>query len=63
MSRGGRREDIFLDEVDRQDFLKTLAFIKLIGFFPESRQSLSGGWYLVLAVPITLCDKVCVLIR
>ncbi len=25
MSRGDRREDIFLDEVDRQDFLKTLA--------------------------------------
>src|SRR5271157_1963062 len=24
MSRGNRREDIFLDEVDRQDFLKTL---------------------------------------
>jgi putative transposase len=25
MSRGDRREDIFLDNVDRQDFLKTLA--------------------------------------
>ena len=25
MSRGDRREDIFLDAVDRQDFLKTLA--------------------------------------
>ena len=25
MSRADRREDIFLDEVDRQDFLKTLA--------------------------------------
>ena len=25
MSRGGRREKIFLDDVDRQDFLKTLA--------------------------------------
>ena len=25
MSRGDRREDIFLDDVDRQDFLKTLA--------------------------------------
>jgi hypothetical protein len=25
MSRGNRREDIFLDDVDRQDFLKTLA--------------------------------------
>jgi REP element-mobilizing transposase RayT len=25
MSRGGWREDIFLDDVDRQDFLKTLA--------------------------------------
>ena len=25
MSRGDRREDIFHDEVDRQDFLKTLA--------------------------------------
>jgi REP element-mobilizing transposase RayT len=25
MSRGDRREEIFLDEVDRQDFLKTLA--------------------------------------
>ena len=24
MSRGDRREDIFLDDVDRQDFLKTL---------------------------------------
>ncbi len=25
MSRGDRREDIFLDDVDRQDFIKTLA--------------------------------------
>ena len=25
MSRGDRREDIFIDDVDRQDFLKTLA--------------------------------------
>jgi len=25
MSRGDRREDIYLDDVDRQDFLKTLA--------------------------------------
>jgi putative transposase len=25
MSRGDRAEDIFLDDVDRQDFLKTLA--------------------------------------
>jgi hypothetical protein len=25
MDRGDRREDIFLDDVDRQDFLKTLA--------------------------------------
>ncbi|MCP5525693.1 MAG: hypothetical protein H7A47_02660 [Verrucomicrobiales bacterium] len=25
MSRGDRREDIFRDEVDRQEFLKTLA--------------------------------------
>jgi hypothetical protein len=25
MSRGDRREDIFLDDVDRQDFLNTLA--------------------------------------
>jgi hypothetical protein len=25
LNRGGRREDIFLDDVDRQDFPKTLA--------------------------------------
>ena len=25
MSRGGRRENIFLEDVDRHDFLKTLA--------------------------------------
>ena len=25
MSRGNRRQDIFLDDVDRHDFLKTLA--------------------------------------
>ena len=25
LSRGDRREDIFLEDVDRQDFLKTLA--------------------------------------
>jgi putative transposase len=25
MDRGDRQEDIFLDDVDRQDFLKTLA--------------------------------------
>ena len=29
MSRGDRREDIFLDDVDRQDFLKTLAEVCL----------------------------------
>ncbi len=25
MSRGNRRQDIYMDDVDRQDFLKTLA--------------------------------------
>ena len=25
MSRGNRRQDIFLDDIDRHDFLKTLA--------------------------------------
>jgi hypothetical protein len=28
MSRGDRREDIFLNDVDRQDFIKTLARAK-----------------------------------
>ncbi len=27
MSRGDRREDFYLDDVDRQDFLKTLALV------------------------------------
>jgi hypothetical protein len=35
MSRGDRREDIFFDDVDRQDFLETLAeaCLKLISSF------------------------------
>jgi hypothetical protein len=28
MSRGARREDIYLNDVDRHDFLKTLALAK-----------------------------------
>ena len=30
MSRGDRREDIFYDDVDRQDFLKTILSVKAI---------------------------------
>ena len=39
MSRGNRREDIFLDDVDRQDFLKTLAEAeaeRIYGLTPSS---------------------------
>ena len=38
MSRGDRRENIFLDDVDRQDFLKTLD--------EETLSSIETGWCL-----------------
>ena len=54
MSRRERREDIYLDDVDRQDFLKTLAepcqktdwqvhaFCLMLGTFKEGRQHKSS---------------------
>jgi hypothetical protein len=35
MDRGDRREDIFLDDVDRQDFLKTLAEARFMRTLPS----------------------------
>ncbi len=43
MSRGDRREDIFLDDVDRQDFLKTL---------PEAHTLFDNGWLGVILVSV-----------
>jgi len=52
MSRGDRREDIFHDEVDRQDFLKTLAETCLKADFQVHAYCLmSNHFHLVLETP------------
>ena len=52
MSRGDRREDIFHDEVDRQDFLKTLAeACQKADFQVHAYCLMRNHFHLVLAPP------------
>src|SRR5512140_67603 len=52
MSRGDRREDIFLDDVDRQDFLKTLAeACQKTGFQVHAYCLMRNHFHLVVETP------------
>lgn len=52
MSRGDRREDIFLDDVDRQDFIKTLAeACRKTGWQVHAYCLMSNHYHLVLETP------------
>jgi REP element-mobilizing transposase RayT len=52
MSRGDRREDIFLDDVDRQDFLKTLAeACQKTGWQVHAYCLMGNHYHLVLETP------------
>jgi putative transposase len=52
MSRGDRRKDIYLDDVDRQDFLKTLAEACLkTGFQVHAYCLMSNHFHLVVETP------------
>src|ERR1022692_2672885 len=52
MSRGDRREDIFLDDVDRQDFLKTLAeTCQKTGFQVHAYCLMRNHFHLVIETP------------
>ena len=56
MSRGDRREDIFLDDVDRQDFLKTLAEASLkTGWQVHAYCLMSNHFHLVFETPPPAC--------
>jgi len=52
MSRGDRREDIFLDDVDRQDFLKTMAeACQKTGFQVHAYCLMRNHFHLVVETP------------
>jgi len=52
MSRGNRRQDIFLDDVDRQDFLKTLAeACQKTGWQVHAYCLMSNHYHLVVETP------------
>ena len=52
MSRGDRREDIFLDDVDRHDFLKTLAEVcQKTGWQVHAYCLMANHYHLVLETP------------
>jgi len=52
MSRGDRREPIFLDDVDRQDFLKTLAeACQKTGFQVHAYCLMNNHYHLVVETP------------
>jgi REP element-mobilizing transposase RayT len=52
MSRGDRREDIFLDDVDRQDFIKTLAeACQKTGFQVHAYCLMRNHYHLVVETP------------
>ena len=52
MSRGDRRENIFLDDVDRQDFIKTLAqTCQNTGFQVHAYCLMSNHYHLVVETP------------
>ena len=52
MSRGDRREDIYLDDVDRQDYLKTLAeACQKTGFQVHAYCLMRNHFHLVIETP------------
>ena len=52
MSRGDRRERIFLDDVDRQDFLKTLAeACQKTGWQVHAYCLMTNHYHLVVGTP------------
>src|SRR3954470_19132156 len=52
MSRGDRREDIFYDDVDRQDFLKTLAeACQKTGFQVHAYSLMRNHFHAVIETP------------
>lgn len=52
MSRGNRRQDIYLDDVDRQDFLKTLAEVcQKTGWQVHAYCLMSNHYHLVVETP------------
>ena len=52
MSRGNRREKIFLDDIDRQDFIKTLAeACQKTGWHVHAYCLMSNHYHLVLETP------------
>jgi REP element-mobilizing transposase RayT len=52
MSRGDRREDIFRDDIDRQDFLKTLAEVcQKTGFQVHAYCLMGNHFHLVVQTP------------
>ena len=52
MSRGDRREDIFRNDVDRQDFIKTLAeTCQKAGFQVHAYCLMSNHYHLVVETP------------
>ena len=52
MSRGNRREKIFLDDVDRQDFIKTLAEVcQKTGWQVHAYCLMPTHYHLVLETP------------
>ncbi len=52
MSRGNRRQEIFLDDVDRQDFLKTLAeACQKTGWQVHAYCMMSNHYHVVLETP------------
>jgi len=58
MSRGDRRERIFLDDVDRQDFLKTLAeACQKTGWEVHAYCPMRNHFHLVLETPNAIPAK------
>jgi len=52
MARGGRREDIFLDDIDRHDFIKTLAeACQKTGWQVQAFCLMRNHYHLVLETP------------
>jgi REP element-mobilizing transposase RayT len=52
MSRGNRRQEIYLDDVDRQDFLKTLAEVcQKTGWAIHAFCLMSNHYHLVVETP------------
>jgi REP element-mobilizing transposase RayT len=59
MSRGDRREKIFLDDVDRQDFVKTLAEIcQKTGFEVHAYCLMPNHYDLVVETPLKILSTI-----